>query len=150
LWLYLGVKGSLPWTWYLVVPTMLGIAGYMLADRVRHKRRPPGPGEPLRQCVQSSLAQVEHQIWLLRNVLWWYLMPLAVSALPFISQVAWQVRSGGWWTALSLSMVVAMFVIVLAVIYWLNQYSVRSELEPRRRELAALLMSLEDETTNAS
>ena len=43
-----------------------------------------------------------------------------------------------------------MFVIVLAVIYWLNQYSVRSELEPRRRELVALLMSLEDETTNAS
>jgi hypothetical protein len=149
LWLYLGVKGSLPWTWYLVVPAMLGIAGYMLADRVRYPRRPPAPGEPLRKCVESSLAQVEHQIWLLRNVLWWYLLPLALSALPFIGQVAWQERAGGWWTALGASMVVAMAVVVFAGIYWLNQYSVRTELEPRRRELEALLMSLEDETAEA-
>ena len=62
---------------------MLGIAGFMLADRVRHKRRPPVPSEPLRQCVESSLAEVEHQIWLLRNVLWWYLLPLALSASAF-------------------------------------------------------------------
>ena len=85
--------------------------------------------------MESSLAQVEHQIWLLRNVHWWYLLPLALSALPFFGQVAWQERSGGWWTALGVSMVVALVVIVLAVIYWLNQYAVRSELEPRRREL---------------
>ena len=77
LWLYLGVKLSLPWTWYLTVPALLWIAGYMLADRMRHKRQPPEPGEPLRQCVESSLAQVEHQIRLLRNVHWWYLLPLA-------------------------------------------------------------------------
>ena len=69
LWLYLGVKHSLPWTWYLMVPALLWVAGYMLADRMRHKRQPPEPGEPLRQRVESSLAQVEHQIWLLRNAL---------------------------------------------------------------------------------
>jgi hypothetical protein len=150
LWLYLGIKGSLPWTWYVVVPAMLGIAGYMLLDRVRYPRRPPAPGEPLRNCVQSSLAQVEHQIWLLHNVHWWYLLPLGLSALPFFGQVAWQERSGGWWTALGLSMVVASVVIVFAGIYWLNQYSVRSELEPRRRELETQLMSLGDENAGTS
>ena len=103
LWLYLGVKHSLPWTWYLTVPALLWVAGYMLADRMRHKRQPPEPGEPLRQRVESSLAQVEHQIWLLRNVLWWYLLPLALSILAFFGQVAWQERSGGWWTALAVS-----------------------------------------------
>ena len=64
-WLYLGYRFSLPWTWFLAVPAMLWVAGYMLADRMRHKRQPPEPGEPLRQGVESSLAQVEHQIWLL-------------------------------------------------------------------------------------
>jgi hypothetical protein len=150
LWLYLGVKHSSPWTWYLTVPAVLWIAGYMLVDRMRHKRQPPEPGEPLRQCVESSLAQVEHQIWLLRNVLWWGLLPLALSGLAFFGQVAWQERSGGWWTALAVSEAVALVVIVLAAVYWLNQYAVRAELEPRRGELEALRMSLEDEKPDAS
>ena len=149
-WLYLGVKYSLPWTWYLTVPALLWIAGYMLADRMRHKRQPPEPGEPLRQRVESSLAQVEHQIRLLRNVLWWYLLPLFLPMLAFFGQVAWQERSGGWWTALAVSPVVALGAIVFAGVYWLNQYAVRAGLEPRRRELESLLMSLDDETHGAS
>src|SRR6478609_5413436 len=39
-WIYLGVKQSLPWTWYLMVPVFLWIAGYMLADRMRHGQQP--------------------------------------------------------------------------------------------------------------
>ena len=150
LWIYLGVKQSLPWTWYMTVPALLWIAGFMLADRMRHKRQPPEPGEPLRQRVESSLTQVEHQIWLLRNVHWWYLLPIALSCLAFFSQGAWQARSGGWWTALAVSVVIALVGFVLAVVYWLNQYAVRSELEPKRRELERLLMSLDDETPCAS
>src|SRR5208282_830778 len=124
LWLYLGIKHSSPWTWYLTVPALVWIAGYMLVDRMRHKRQPPEPGEPLRQRVESSLAQVEHQIWLLRNVLWWYLLPMLVTVLAFSGQVAWQERSGGWWTALVVSVVVALVVIIFAGVYWLNQYAV--------------------------
>ena len=132
LWLYLGVKLSLPWTWYLTVPVLLCIAAYVLADRMRHKRQPPEPGEPLRQHVESSLAQVERQIRLLRHVLWWYLMPIALSCLAFFGQVTWQERSGGWLTALAGAGAVVIGAIVLAGVYWLNQYAVRSELEPRR------------------
>jgi hypothetical protein len=150
LWIYLGVRHASPWTWYLALPALLWIAGYMLADRRRHRRQPPGPGEPLRRHVETSLAQVDHQIRLLRHVFWWYLLPIAVPFLAFLVQVAWQERSGGWWTALAASEAFAIGAVVLAVIYWLNQYAVRSELEPRRRELQALLMSLEDETPDAS
>ena len=148
--IYLGIKHSSPWTWYLTAPALLWIAGYMLADRMRHKRQPPEPGEPLRQSVETSLAQIEHQIWLLRNVFWWYLLPMALSLLAFFGQSAWQERAGGWWTALGVSMVIAIVVVVFAGIYWLNQYAVRTELEPRRRELATLLLSLEDEASDAS
>jgi hypothetical protein len=150
LWLYLGVKQSSPWTWYLVVPVLLWVAGYMLVDRMRYKRQPPEPGESLRHRAENSLAQVEHQLWLLRNVIWWYLLPIALAVMAFFGQVAWQKRAGGWWTALAVSLVVALGVSVLAGVYWLNQYAIRWELEPRRRELQTVLLSLQDETPDTS
>jgi hypothetical protein len=149
-WLFMGVKFSLPWTWYLTVPVLVWVAGYMLADRMRHGQQPPEPGEPLRQSVQGSLAQVEHQIWLLRNIVWWYLLPLALAMLAFFGQVAWQVRSGGWLVALIVAGVVVIAVIILAYVYRLNQTAVRTELVPRCQELEALLMSLKDETPAVS
>jgi hypothetical protein len=149
IWILLGTWSSLPWTWYLTVPVMLWIAGFMLVDRLRHNQRVPESGEPLRRRVESSLAQLEHQIWLLRNVFWWYLLPIALAVLAFFSQVTWQQRSGGWLTAVALGLVVAIAVIVLAGVYRLNQYAVRSELEPRRRELESLLAGLGDERAEA-
>ncbi len=145
-WLYMGVRLSLPWTWYLTLPGLVWIAGFMLADRLRHRQQPSEPGEPLRQRVESSLAQVEHQIWLLRNVVWWYLLPPALSILAFFGQLAWQARLGGWWTALAFTGTVIVALSVFGGVYWLNQNAVRSELAPRRQELEALLTSLEDET----
>jgi hypothetical protein len=149
LWIYMGSRSGLPWTFYLAVPAVLWVAVYMLVDRMRHERQPPEPGEPLRKHVMNSLAQVEHQIELLRNVHWWYLMPLALAYLAFVGQVTWQERSGGWWTALAAFLVLGIGTIVFVGIYWLNQYAVRGELEPRRRELETLLVSLADETPDA-
>jgi hypothetical protein len=147
-WLYMGAKLALPWTWYLTIPALLWIAGFMLVDRLRHSRRSHS-GEPLRQCVESSLAQIEHQIWLLRNVAWWYLLPPALTMLAFVGHLAWQGRAGGWQTALALGSVAAVLVIVLAGIYWLNQAAVRCTLMPRREELRTLLANLHDETATA-
>jgi hypothetical protein len=144
-WFYMGSKLSLPWTWYLEVPALVFTVGFMLADRLRHKRQPPEPGQPLRQCVADSLAQVEHQIWLLRNIFWWYILPSALAMLAFFVQVAWMSRSGGWRTAAIMAQVVAISGSTLVFVYWLNQRAVRTELEPRRQELQSLLTSLQDE-----
>jgi hypothetical protein len=145
-WIYMGVKLALPWTWYLTVPVLVWIAGFMLVDRMRHKRQPPEPGETLLQRVESSLAQVEHQIWLLRNVFWWYLLPPGLSILAFFGQIAWETRAGGWWTVLGTAGLISVVFIVFAGVYRLNQAAVRAHLEPRRQELEALLKSLQDET----
>jgi CubicO group peptidase (beta-lactamase class C family) len=143
-WFYLGAKHSLPWMWYLGVPALLWVAGFMLADRMRLRSYSSQRGESLSQRVESSLAQVEHQIWLLRNVLWWYLLPPGLAVLAFFGQCAWEARSGGWWVAAVILGCVAVEAIVFSSTYWLNQKAVSSDLEPRRQELQALLASLND------
>jgi hypothetical protein len=148
-WLYMGSKMSLPWTWYLTIPALLWVAGFMLVDRKHHRRQPPELSEPIYQCVQSSLAQVDHQIWLLRNVFWWYLLPFALSILIFFGQVAWQTRAGGWLAALVMVAVVAIASCILAFVYRLNQVAVRMDLIPRRQELETLVQSLKGDSPTA-
>jgi hypothetical protein len=150
LWSFLGIWLSLPWTWYLAVPVLLWVAGYMLVDRMWHKRPPPEPGVPLRQHVESSLLEVEHQIRLLRNIFWWYLLPLAFAMLAFSGQVAWRTRSGGPAAAAIVALIVIVELMITAGVYRLNQDAIRRELGPRREELLALLVSLEDETPGES
>src|SRR5687768_6441995 len=97
-WVFLGVWQHSPWTWWLEIPALLWIAGFMLMDRRRHIRS-PSPEAPLRQQVEDSLFQVEHQIWLLRNVLWWYLLPLGLPVLAFFAYVSWREFGAGWLSA---------------------------------------------------
>ncbi|WP_435021159.1 hypothetical protein TA3x_002216 [Tundrisphaera sp. TA3] len=150
LWLYLGARGALPWTWYLTVPALLWVSGFMLVDRIRHRRKPSGPDDPLRRVVEGALAEVEHQIGLLRTVHWWGLLPLAIAMLAFFGQGAWQERGGGWWTVLSVGMVSSLGLGVFAIIYGLNRHAIRADLEPRRRELEAILAGLADEPPGAT
>ena len=55
-------------------------------------------------------------------------------------------RGGGWLPALGRVVVLEVFLaVVYGGIYYLNQYAVRRQLEPRRQELLALLAGLGDE-----
>ncbi len=146
LWIYLGREMHRPWTWYLAIPVLLWIAGFHLADRMRQKRRQPKPGDTLRECIESSLAQIEHQIWLLRNVFWWNVLPMGAAVTIYFAHRAWLARNHG---------LVALFhwgreAGVLALIFWgvylLNQYAVRKYLEPRRQEMEVLLESLQSDS----
>lgn len=145
LWIYLGLTLSLPWAWYLTVPPLLWVAGFMLVHRIRDRSRLLEPGESLRARVESSLAQVEHQIWLLRYVFWWGLLPFSLSSLAFFGQIAWLEQGGGWWTVLVFALLVSMCAIVFGAVYAINQSAVRTELVPRRHELKTLLANLTDE-----
>jgi CubicO group peptidase (beta-lactamase class C family) len=154
LWFYMGAKLSLPWTWYLTVPALVWVAGFFLVDRMRYKQKCIGPGETLLESVKESLIQLEHQIWLLRNVFWWYLLPFTISILAFFAHVtliAW-VPSEGWLgTVAQAGFFVFLSAFLFAVygfVYYLNQRAVRTQLEPRRQELLALRASLRDETTS--
>ncbi|MCL4695103.1 MAG: beta-lactamase family protein [Candidatus Hydrogenedentes bacterium] len=145
LWFVMGYALSLPWTWYLTVPALLWIMGFIFVDRMRHPQKPPGPGDSLLTSAKDSLAQVEHQIWLLRNVAWWYLLPFTISILAFFTQSSWQIANN-WGGFLGLAIPSYAFLFVLyGFVYWLNQYAVRKQLEPRRQELLTLIATLRDE-----
>jgi hypothetical protein len=145
-WIAMGVGIGLPWTWYLVMPGIVWIGAFMTVDRIILGRRKALPGESLVQGVKSSLAEVEHHIWLLRNVHWWYLLPLAVPMMAFFAHTFWRASRGNVWeAAIATTLAAAIVGGVYGWVYWLNQKAVRSTLEPRQRELQGLLKSLKDE-----
>lgn len=147
LWFVLGIMTSQPWSWYLTVPALLWIAGFTIVDRLRHPKDPTS-GAALMDSVKGSLSEVEHQIWLLRNVFWWYLLPCTISILFYFAHTAWLTSGGNWLIAVGIATPFFAFLIVLyGFIYYINQYAVRTQLEPRRQELLNLLDSLNDETS---
>jgi CubicO group peptidase (beta-lactamase class C family) len=102
-------------------------------------------------CIKNSLTQVEHQIWLLRNIFWWYLLPFAIAISAFFIQVPWQmaVETNEWLPALGFAAFLLAFLVVLYFwIYRVNQRAVRTQLEPRRQELLALQASLADDASS--
>src|SRR5262245_31715334 len=74
------------WTSYLVAAACFVVGGYFLFDRWRRRGSAPESGDTLKNCVATSLAEVRHQIWLLKNILWWYLLPLFV---PLVISMCW-------------------------------------------------------------
>jgi CubicO group peptidase (beta-lactamase class C family) len=148
-WFYQGLTKSQPWTWWLTVPAIIWMIGFFLVDRIRHPQKPSDPGEPLLKCVKTSLTQVDHQIWLLRNVFWWYLLPFTISILVFFAQVSWQITillARNWWVVVGGVGFFIYLAVFLCAVYGfidhINQRAIRTQLEPRRQELLALLASL--------
>lgn len=147
IWLVMGFAMSQPWTWYLSIPAFIWVAAFIVVDRQRHPQRPSAPGEPLGFYAKESLAQVEHQIWLLRNVLWWYLLPFSIPMLAYFLHLSWQMA--GVWGFIPVAAIPSCIVfVVYRQIYRLNQTAVRDVLEPRRQDLLKLVASLEGETNS--
>lgn len=143
-WLIMGAVIDLPWTWYLEIPACLWIVAFLIWDRKRHPQDLSEQDTPLLESAQASLRQVEHQIFLLRNVLWWYISPGALPILIFFIHVAW-LTSETWWGTLLFGGPLCAFALVIYIgIYYANQIAVRKQLEPRRQELLALIASLEN------
>jgi hypothetical protein len=148
--LYQGTKLN-QWSLYLPALACIFVGVFMVVDRFIQKGKLPKPSDPLAGCIKISLAQVEHQIWLLRNILWWYLLPFAIGISLFWGHVGWQVRNKGPTGLIFIGLIfiggcfVGLIVLCTGV-YYLNQYGVRKELMPRKVELESLLNSLTNDS----
>ncbi len=131
------------WTDCLVGLACLEVGTFMVVDRLIQRRKRPAASDSLQGCIARSLHEVNHQIWLLRNVLWWYLSPIILTLGISVGVSMWHSRHSG-------SAVIGWVVYVLmgALLYWgiyhLNQFAVRRSLEPRRQELENLKASLNE------
>lgn len=123
------------WTLGLIALACFGVGMFILVDRIRQKRRSPQIGESLRGCIRASLDQIRHQVWLLRNVFWWYQLPLLIPLTISLLHGA-PTTTGVLLSALVIGL-------VNWLIYLLNQSAVREGLEPRQRELETLLSNLD-------
>lgn len=150
LWLYLGIKNSLPWTWYLIALVPIWEIVFTRMYRMRHMMKLSEPDEPLAQVVRNSLTHVEDQTWLQRHVLWWRFLPYFVSAVAFIVHSIWSKLPANWsdsfnsvgivlgtMAALAFTLLLVFFVIQYALAK--SQHAILSPLETRRQELLALL-----------
>src|SRR5947208_2351225 len=71
--------GAINWgepAWMLLALGCLFVASFLFVDRWIQRRRRPACDSTFASCIQSSMSVVRHQIWLLQNVIWWYLLPL--------------------------------------------------------------------------
>lgn len=87
------------------------------------------------ESLNSALRDVEHQIWLLRNVHWWYLAPLFAG---FVAPDIHNLLRNHTPMAGFLQSVGIDFVVVLGV-WWLNRAAVKHSLRPQRDELRSLI-----------
>ena len=145
------------WTLYLCAFACLVDAAFFVLDRRRQKKKTPDLHGSLKDCAATSLAEVSHQIWLLRNVLWWYLLPLFAPMVLFFGWCAWSMPIPGEPLPVGVRILFLLFRILLFLflvgfvalvygwVYWLNQSAVKKSLEPRRQELEKLLAGLETE-----
>ena len=129
------------WPLYLMVFACIAVGAFMVVDRLIQRKKQPAANDAIKACIEGSLLQVNHQIWLLRNVFWWYLLPLAMGLAIVTGVSVWHSRH--------VALVVAggcVYMLLVVLLYWgiyrLNQWAVRKSLEPRQQELEALLASL--------
>ncbi len=130
------------WSLYLLSLGCFGVGLFMLVDRWLQRKKQPVTNDPLRSCIEASLLQVNHQIRLLKNVLWWYLLPVMVGLAAVIGSQTWAIRDGGARVFIFMTGCTLFCGLVFWGVYWLNQFTVRKGLEPRRQELETLLASL--------
>lgn len=127
-----------PWSLLLIAGSMAWVAGFMLVDRICHRKRHPHRENSIKACTESTLAEVNHQIWLLKNVFWWYLLPPLVAMEIFFGHVAFLVKEP---VAFLRPQPVVLGIFI--GIYFLNRWAVKAGLEPLRQETEALLQNLQ-------
>jgi phosphoglycerol transferase MdoB-like AlkP superfamily enzyme len=131
------------WSLDFLALCCLGVGIFFVADRVIQRRKQPAKNQSLQMCLEDSLREVRHQIWLLKNVFWWYLLPILVGIGTVVASKLWHQRHTELTALIGLAVFYVVFYgLVYWGVYWLNQRAFRKELEPRRLELEALLASL--------
>ena len=125
------------WDSLLVAFACAGVGTFRLVNRIVQRRKQTPANDPLKACIEASLTEVNHDIWLQRNVFWWCWLPFTTALAVSFCYASLRFHT--------LKFVAFLVLFVIPLAWWgyrLSHFTVRKVLEPRRHELEALLASL--------
>jgi hypothetical protein len=142
------VRHGAPWEafsgLFLLGIILLAIATYTALDRFRHLRR-VSLSAPVLACAEESLALVRHEIQLWGNVLWWYLLPLALGIEAAVLACVCTVEGvHGLVSPLALAVLGTLVILTLGG-SWFSRWYLHTYYESRRQELEALVRELKSQ-----
>ncbi len=132
LFVWYGYSLLTPSNWLATCGTLIGMLACVFIVTMMHlarkkDRRDARPSLALEDYCKAELKRVDRQIWLLRNVHWWYLSPL------FIGMVVQYISLGPTFGKM-LSFLISSGAL-FGLIYRLNQRAVKNRLMPLRQDL---------------
>ncbi len=131
------------WPFYLAMAILFGIGVFRVLDSRRQRRRALEYKDSTLAFVECSLLHINHRIWLLENMIWWWILPVVVGGILVIAQIvmvdglqepAALFRELGKGAGIACA--------ILGVVYWGNLWTARKYWQPRKAELEALADSL--------
>jgi hypothetical protein len=146
--LYLAFKIDSHVHWPLIVSAII-LCVPMTYVALRKPKRPfPEASATLADYLRNSIADVQHQLGLLRSVARWYLGPIALSGTIFLADVTFSLSppSGGQLSSVGRFLIAASIGAAVFYVVWkINQYAARKHLEPLLQRLRQTLAEIENE-----
>lgn len=118
-------------------------AGFRFVGRKRQEKREQQFDGSLKGDLQKACAQVDYQIWLSKNVLWWNTLPVALGTGLLMFVLAKPILINKWakdpiQAGLFLGVVIVIMLISFVLDYRCKKQPIQEELLPRKRELESL------------
>jgi hypothetical protein len=137
------------WPCYVAAGLMLGVGLFFVVNRFLQRRKERTFEDTVKNGIERTLHQVNHEIWLIKNVFWWYYLPGIVAiALVFDHVIAIMCSQGHRLYAGTMIVVgstIGLCFVTLSLCYFLNRRYLKNDLIPRRDELAAIARELNQE-----
>jgi hypothetical protein len=128
------------WPWLISAASDAWVVGYILFNRWRRQRDAARYDEPLLAHVEWAIKDIEHRMWLDRDSLWWYVLPIAAGCMiPPVLFFAMEYSKRPLLDSLiPLLLILGVFAAVFTFVHLVMKYGRRMGLETRRQELLAL------------
>lgn len=132
------------WLFYLAMVVLAGVGIFRVRDNIRQNQEILSYGDSALSFIGRSLHQIRHRIWLMKNMLWWWIIPVSVCGLLIVLQILWLadgVDSALCWILLR---GIGIACLVLGALYVGNQLTVTKYWQPRQSELEDILDTLKN------
>lgn len=143
-----GRSAGVAWPFYAAAVCMLWVFAFFVVEKRLARRHRPSNTEPLRGALDAAISHVRRQLWMLRNVMWWYLLPAQTGWFLFFLGILLTPAFPRWFALAALPLVLWYLWRMSVSVYALNKEAISKDLEPRYEELTRLrdaLVSAGDE-----